>query len=103
MNTIKEIKMSGNNFIVTTDNSSLNLNFKKEGKELFIDISGYNLLDATKIAIMCSTYCFIKGFEEKICWLTKDEETKKAINILKLMNTETQTYKKDKERVLLAS
>jgi len=33
----------------------------------------------------------------------KDEETKKAINILKLMNTETQTYKKDKERVLLAS
>lgn len=104
MRTIKEIKLSDGIFHIITDNIPLKLNYKEENKKIIVDINQYNLLDATKIAILCSTFCFIKGFEKKICWLVKDEEIKKAINILKLMNTETQTANEIIEkRILLAS
>lgn len=104
MRKIKEIKLSDSIFHIITDNIPLKLNYKEENKKIIVDIKQYNLLDATKIAILCSTFCFIKGFEKKICWLVKDEEIKKAINILKLMNTETQTANEIIEnRILLVS
>ena len=80
MNNVKDIKLSKNNFIVFSDNSSLKLTYKITDDEYIIDISSFNLIKATKIAILCSTYCFIKDFKKKLCWLVKDEETRRAIS-----------------------
>ena len=53
-----------------------------------VDISTMNLIDATRIAILCSVNFFTKYPERKICWAVKDEETKKAISRLMLKNME---------------
>ena len=88
MNNIKQISLSKNDFIVEYDTSSLKLNYIDDKDRYIIDISKMNLLNATKVAILCSTYCFIKDFKKKICWIVKDEETKRAISILRLKNTQ---------------
>ena len=88
MDTIKEIKLSENKFIVNTDKSSLKLNYTDENERYVIDISSMNLIKATKIAILASTYCFINNFEKKLCWIVADSEIKHAISILRLKNTE---------------
>ena len=62
-----------------------------------------NLINATKIAILCSTYCFINNFKKKICWLVADEEIKKAINILRLKNIESIVQKTNSKRMVIAS
>ena len=63
-----------------------------------------NIINATKTAIFCSTYCFIKNFKKKLCWLVKDEETKRAISILRLRNVEQQIKENtQEERVVLVS
>lgn len=90
MNTIKNIKLSKDNFIVEMENSSLKLNYSEQDDKYLIDISSMNLINATKTAIFCSTFCFIKNFSKKLCWLVKDEETKRAISILRLKNVEQQ-------------
>ena len=88
MNNIRNINMSQNEFIIDSDTSSLKFNYINEAKRYVVDISHMNLFEATKIAIMCSTYCFLNNFEKKICWLVKDEQTKKAISVLRLRNME---------------
>lgn len=88
MNTVKQIKLSKNDFIVESNDSSLKLDYKLQDDKYVIDISNYNLISATKIAILCSTYCFINDFKKKLCWLVKDEETMRAISILRLKNTQ---------------
>lgn len=88
MENIKEIKLSKNDFIVCYDNSSLKLNYEDKQNAYVVDISKMNLLNAVKLAILCSTYCFIKDFKKKICWIVQDEEIKKAIAILRLRNIE---------------
>ena len=90
MNNIKQIRLSKNDFIVDYDTSSLKLNYKNEDNRYVIDISQMNLINATKIAILCSTYCFLNNFKKKLCWLVKDEETRQAISILRLKNIEQQ-------------
>lgn len=103
MNTIKQIKMSKDNFIVEYDTSSLKLNYRTQDGKYIIDISNMNLINATKLSILCSTYCFIKNFKKKICWLVADEEIKKAINILRLKNIESIAYKTNSKRMVIAS
>ena len=88
METIKDIKLSDNKFNVFTDTSSLKLNYQDEPERYIIDISEMNLISATKIAILASTYCFINNFKKKLCWIVKDEEIHRAISILRLRNIE---------------
>ena len=103
MNTIKEIKVLENHFIVDYEASSLKLKCKVENDKYIIDISKMNLINATKTAIFCSTYCFIKDFKKKICWIVKDEQTKKAISILRLQNTLQKVKSQKEERQYLVS
>ena len=103
MNNIKQIKLSKSNFIVECDNSSLKLDYITQNGKYIIDISTMNLINATKIAILCSTYCFINNFKKKICWLVADEEIKKAINILRLKNIESIVQKTNSKRMVIAS
>ena len=104
MNNIKEIRLSKNDFIVELESSSLKFKYKDETDRYVIDISNMNLINATKTAIFCSTYCFIKNFKKKLCWLVKDEETKRAISVLRLRNVEQQIKETiQKERVVLVS
>lgn len=103
MNNIKQIKLSKSNFIVECDNSSLKLDYITQNGKYIIDISAMNLINATKIAILCSTYCFINNFKKKICWLVADEEIKKAINILRLKNIESIVQKTNSKRMVIAS
>ena len=104
MNNIKNIRLSNDNFIIELEESSLKLNYKDEADKYVIDISNMNIINATKTAVFCSTYCFIKNFKKKLCWLVKDEETKRAISILRLKNVEQQIKDQNKEKkVVLAS
>lgn len=88
METIKEIKLSERFFSVFTDTSSLKLDYQDEPERYVIDISNMNLINAVKIAILTSTYCFINNFKKKLCWLVADEEIQHAISILRLRNIE---------------
>lgn len=104
MNNIKDIKVSDNDFIVELEKSSLKFECKDDNDKYIIDISDMNIISATKTAIFCSTFCFIKNFKKKLCWLVKDEETKRAISILRLKNVE-QLIKEnyEKKRATLVS
>lgn len=104
MDIIKQIKLSKDDFIVESDNSSLKLKYEIKDGKYVVDITKLNLIKATKLAILCSTYCFIRNFQKKICWLVKDEEIKDAISILRLKNIEqiAPIYKKT-ERFELVS
>ena len=88
MDNIRKIRLSRENFIVDFDNSSLKFEYKLRANKFVIDISNMNLIYATKIAILASTYCFIKNFTKKLCWLVADDEIKRAISILRLKNVE---------------
>ena len=85
-------------FIIETDISPLKFNYKIEGEKCVIDISHLNILKATKIAILSSTYCFLNNFSKKLCWLVKDEEIKNAISILRLRNIESIIQKESIEK-----
>ncbi len=99
MNNIKKIRLSKNDFIIDLEKTSLKLPYKVLQDKYIVDISSYNLISATKYAILCSTYCFIKNFKKKICWLVKDEEIKKAISILRLRNTEQEVINKKEAKM----
>ena len=65
---------------------------------LSVDISGLNLIDATKVCILCSTfhyakYCGLDIVGAKIKWIVKDSMTKSQIELLKLDNVEIEIKK----------
>ncbi len=65
---------------------------------LDIDITGLNLIDATKLCILCSTfhyakYCGLQIAGAKIKWIVKDEIVKNQIEMLKLDNIEIEVKK----------
>jgi len=103
MNNIKNIKFLNNKFIVETKNSSVNFNCINEQDKYIIDISALDIINATKTAIFCSTFCFIKNFKQTLCWVVKDEETKRAISILRLKNVEQMVKIAKEEKVALVS
>ncbi len=94
MDSVKQIKLSKDDFIVISENSSLKLKYKIENDKYIVDISNLNLINAVKIAILTSTYCFIRDFKKKICWVVADEEIKKAISILRLKNIDQMLIEK---------
>lgn len=55
---------------------------------LNIDISGLNLIDATKVCVLASTFHYAKYCNGKIKWFVKDERIKEQIELLKLDNVE---------------
>ena len=55
-------------------------------KDLKIDISNLNLIDATKTALMFSTKLFTQFPDKTVKWIVKDVETKKIISNLILKN-----------------
>ena len=94
MDKIKQIRISENHFIIDSKKTSLKLKYFIEQNEYVIDISSLNLINATKFAVLCSTYFFINNFKKKICWLVANEEIKKNISILKLRNTNQKVINK---------
>ena len=103
MDNIKQIRLSKTDFIVELEGSSLKLNYQTSPEKYIVDISNMNLINAVKLAIMCSTYCFIKDFKKKICWLVKDEEIRRAISVLRLRNIEQIAVSSLEESAALAS
>ena len=103
MDNIKQIRLSKTDFIVELEGSSLKLNYQASPEKYIVDISNMNLINAVKLAIMCSTYCFIKDFKKKICWLVKDEEIRRAISVLRLRNIEQIAVSSLEESAALAS
>lgn len=61
---------------------------KNQCRELEADISLLNLVDASKTALLCSTYHFAKYPDGRISWEVADEQTKQIINTMKLKNME---------------
>ena len=56
--------------------------------EFEADISLLNLVDASKTAILCSTYHFAKYPDGRILWDLRDEQTVRLIMPVKLRNME---------------
>ena len=102
MESVRKIKLSKKEFSVYMDNSSFKLNYVNEPDAYVVDISEMNLINAVKIAILCSTYCFIKNFKKNIRWIVQDDEIKNAISILRLKNIEKSLVAKiDNESAVL--
>lgn len=77
----------------THDNNSINLvesikNYISEHDcpQLSMDISHLNILDASKVTILCSTYHWAKYPNGKISWKTGYKEIKELIKPLNLGN-----------------
>jgi len=61
---------------------------KNKCDEFEADISLLNLIDASRTALLCSTYHFSKYPEGRIYWDLRDEQTRMLINPMRLMNME---------------
>ena len=90
-------------FIIELEKTSLKFKCENTLETCVIDISHLNLIEATKVAIFASTYCFINNFGKNLCWQVADEEIKSAISILRLRNVEQIIKKETKERIAFAS
>lgn len=53
---------------------------------LSMDISRLNIIDASKVTVLCSTYHWAKYPEGQISWKISSEEAKELINPLNLGN-----------------
>lgn len=60
---------------------------KSKSGNMTIDISMLNLIDASKVATMASTYHFLKFAEGSINWVVKSKEIEKIIKPLNLGNS----------------
>lgn len=93
--------------MIKTQPIKIDLNIKKYDKDIFekinevkqyitnndcqslcVDISSLNMIDTTKICVLCSTFHFAKYPNGKITWYVKDEITRNLIKRLKLSNTD---------------
>ena len=59
--------------------------------ELTINISKLNFIEASRLALLNSTKCYVENPNKKINWIVKDEEIKKIIAPYKLDNMEILT------------
>ncbi len=84
MKILKNKKRTQNEIIEKAENFLRKTNCQK----VSIDISNLNLIDACKVALICSTKFFTKYPNKKISWSVKDEETKRNISNLMLRNME---------------
>ncbi len=65
---------------------------KTDCKNLNVDISFMNVMDACYVSTMCSTRHYMKFPEGKINWLTASDLTSEIIQPLSLGNSEYQSY-----------
>lgn len=61
---------------------------KNKCDEFEADISLLNLIDASRTALLCSTYHFSKYPEGRIYWDLRDEQTRELIAPMRLVNME---------------
>jgi|GEM_PF-841069 len=61
---------------------------KHKCDEFEADISLLNLIDASRTALLCSTYHFAKYPEGRIYWDLRDEQTRELIAPMRLVNME---------------
>ena len=66
---------------------------KHKCDEFEADISLLNLIDASRTALLCSTYHFSKYPQGRIYWDLRDEQTKELIAPMQLMNMELRVKK----------
>lgn len=59
---------------------------KNDCPHLSMDISNLNLIDASKVTVLCSTYHWAKYPEGKISWKTTSDELQDIVNPLNLGN-----------------
>jgi len=60
---------------------------KSKSSNMTIDISMLNIIDATKIATLASTYHFLKFEEGNINWLVNSKDVEKMLKPLNLGNS----------------
>ena len=60
-------------------------------KELTINISNLNFLEASRMALLNSTKCYVENPEKKLNWIVKDEGIKSLLIPFKLNNMEILT------------
>lgn len=66
---------------------------------LSIDASGLNMIDATKVCVLASTFHFAKYCGGRIKWFVRDENIKNQIELLRLDNTEVEVKRARKSYV----
>lgn len=77
---------------VSKNSTNITESIKKEIKKsksanMTFDISMLNIIDATKVASIASTYHFLKFEEGKIDWLVSSKEVEKMLKPLNLGNS----------------
>lgn len=75
----------GNNAINLVE-SIKNYIYENDCPTLSMDISHLNIIDASKVTILCSTYHWAKYPEGKISWKINSDEVKDLIKPLNLGN-----------------
>ena len=66
---------------------------KSKSANMTIDISMLNLIDASKVATISSTYHFLKFAEGSINWVVKSKEVENMLKPLSLGNSKFISYK----------
>ncbi len=82
----KEFSVPKNKDAVNIVASIKNYIEKHDCPYLSMDISNLNIIDASKVTILCSTYHWAKYPEGKISWKIASKEVKELINPLNLGN-----------------
>lgn len=72
---------------------------RNECKNLSIDASGLNMIDALKVCVLASTFHFAKYCDGKIKWFVRDNNIKEQIELLRLDNTEVEVKRARKSYV----
>lgn len=67
---------------------------KNDCKHMTVDISSSNILDASKISVLCSTYHYLKYPKGLISWIVKSKSVEQMVKHLDLGNINFQTAKK---------
>ena len=66
---------------------------------LIVDITKLNLIDTTKVCIVCSTYHFTKYNDGNITWQVSNIEAQRLIYSLKLRNIRTEIKLKNNRTI----
>jgi|WetSurMetagenome_2_1015567.scaffolds.fasta_scaffold1765216_1 anti-anti-sigma regulatory factor len=82
----KEFSISANSSAVNLVESIKNYISEHDCPYLSMDISNLNIIDASKVTVLCSTYHWAKYPEGKISWKISSPEIKELISPLNLGN-----------------
>ncbi|MEI8378213.1 MAG: hypothetical protein WCF95_06710 [bacterium] len=60
--------------------------FENDCPQLSMDVSDFNIIDASKVIILCSTYHYAKYPHGEIAWVINSSEVKNLVKSLNLGN-----------------